>query len=433
MAPRVFNQATRWCASLRAAASIGVRSSWPIQLTSAPRSRRYSAVWRCPPWQAHQKALVISSCVGCAAAVASSRTRGISPVAAACQRFALAPRSSSRRAAFHCPKATASGSAVPPSMTEPLASRSAPASSSASRTSTSSLLAAQCSGVSPWTPANLALTSAPAAMSRRTALMALGKWPGQSVAICSSERDCSPQAPRRVIVELAISGCSASRRSSSSRFPDWIAPVIAMASGSSARSVSICGGPAIAHAPSDGAGRRSGSASQRLWCKPPAVARRGAMWFRGGLSPVGSASCLPSARHRDRCYSGCLWPSRLVLDRLGDGDVVSVGVLDAELAKTAGGVVERVVDRRVAALDLLVDRFDVVDADERVPDVGDDPPVRDDPLGVFAERHQDGHLVAVGDDEIGWVAVDLAGEPEPVAVVRNRALDLGDEQDCGAS
>jgi hypothetical protein len=83
----------------------------------------------------------------------------------------MAPRSTSRRAAFHCPKATASANGVAPAMTAPDASMSAPCSSSASMTSTSSLLAAQCSGVSVCAPPNRAFGSAPA--STKTAIMAM--------------------------------------------------------------------------------------------------------------------------------------------------------------------------------------------------------------------------------------------------------------------
>src|ERR687892_2704224 len=246
--------------------------------------------------------------------------------------------------------------------------------------------------------------------------------------MCSSERDCSPRRSRLMIVAVASSGLSASSCLSSSRSPVWIASVIARASGSPASSVSILDRPTI-----EVGGRGSGSASQRLWCKPPAAARRGATWVRGGLPPEGLASCLPSARHRERCYSQGPRPSRLVLDRLADRDVVSVWVLDAEFAKSAGRVVERVVDPRAAPLDLLVDRFDVVDADEHVPYVGDDSPVGDDPLRVAAERHQNGHVVAFSDDEIWRLSVDVAGEAEPVAVVLDGALDVGDEQDGGTS
>ena len=59
--------------------------------------------------------------------------------------------------------ALASASGVPPPMTAPGALMSAPASSSASSAATSSLLAAQCSGVSSCGPWKRALTSAPAA------------------------------------------------------------------------------------------------------------------------------------------------------------------------------------------------------------------------------------------------------------------------------
>jgi hypothetical protein len=57
-------------------------------------------------------------------------------------------------AARHWPNATASTSGLPPLITDPGASMSAPASTSASSTSTSSLLAAQCSGRSAWAPPN---------------------------------------------------------------------------------------------------------------------------------------------------------------------------------------------------------------------------------------------------------------------------------------
>ena len=76
----------------------------------------------------------------------------MSPSAAACQRLVRAPRSTSRYAARHCPKATASAKGGPPSMTEPAISVSAPASINASSTSRSLLLAAQCNGVSAWGP-----------------------------------------------------------------------------------------------------------------------------------------------------------------------------------------------------------------------------------------------------------------------------------------
>ena len=63
-APCERSQAASSWASLRTAASSAVSPSWPTQSISAPRSRRRSAVARWPPWQAHQKALVISSSRG---------------------------------------------------------------------------------------------------------------------------------------------------------------------------------------------------------------------------------------------------------------------------------------------------------------------------------------------------------------------------------
>ena len=191
-------------ASLPRAASIGLSPSYPLQLRSAPRPSRYSADCRCPPWHAHHKAWVISSGGGAsgregrgahevnADAPSSEKcfsTRSISPNAAACQSVVRAPRSTNRRAAFHCPNATASASGVPPPITAPGASISAPPSRSVSSTSTSSLLAGQWSGVSVCGPVNRALTSAPAAISAATVWAPFGKCPGQSVATCSNDRD----------------------------------------------------------------------------------------------------------------------------------------------------------------------------------------------------------------------------------------------------
>jgi len=58
-----------------------------------------------------------------------------------------------------------------------------PAATSASSATMSSLLAAQCSGVSLWGPTNRAVTSAPAATSSAIVSATRGKCPGQSVAL----------------------------------------------------------------------------------------------------------------------------------------------------------------------------------------------------------------------------------------------------------
>src|SRR5580658_3875866 len=75
-------------------------------------------------------------------------------------------------------------------MDEPGCSMSAPASSSASMSSTSSLLAAQCSGVS-WcqVPVAWASRSAPASASADTTWAGLGRWPGASAYRCSGVQE----------------------------------------------------------------------------------------------------------------------------------------------------------------------------------------------------------------------------------------------------
>src|SRR5688572_29161534 len=101
------------------------------------------------------------------------------PSAAACHQVGLAPRSTSRRAAFQFAKTTASDSGAPPVKIAPVASMFAPASSSASTAATSLLLAAQCSGVSTQFGSVgcgdiRALTSAPAAASAAIVAATLG-------------------------------------------------------------------------------------------------------------------------------------------------------------------------------------------------------------------------------------------------------------------
>src|SRR6478735_3945490 len=86
--------------------------------------------------------------------------------------------------------------------------------------------------------------------------------------------------------------------------------------------------------------------------------------------------------------------------RLPEGDVVAVRILDSELAEAVRRVVDRVVDLRSALLHLGVDRVGVVDADVGVPRLVHDAPVGDDPLRVGAEREQDRRLVAGGDAEV---------------------------------
>ena len=115
------------------------------------------------------------------------------------------------------PKATASAIAVPPPITAPSVSMAAPASSSASSASMSSLLAAQCSGVSLCGPVKRALTSAPAAASARTWRRLLGR--------SRPVGDDVQQRPRLFLPGVAercgaSSGCSRRSRSSSAASPD---------------------------------------------------------------------------------------------------------------------------------------------------------------------------------------------------------------------
>ena len=105
----------------RPSAARPARASARPSRPSADRRRARAAprpASRCPPWQAAQNACVTSP------SASSGR-----PSAAAASSVGRAPRSTSRRAAFHCPKAHASSSAVPPPITPPRASSSAPASS----------------------------------------------------------------------------------------------------------------------------------------------------------------------------------------------------------------------------------------------------------------------------------------------------------------
>lgn len=146
LSPRSRNHPTSSRAPLRAAASRGVNPSYPTQFRSAAPSRRYSAAAVCPPWQADQHAFVISSEVGSDSLAKNFSMCVINPSAAVCHNVGRAPRSTRRRAASHCPKATASASGVPSPITPPQASISAPWSRRASTTRTSLQLAAQWRG-----------------------------------------------------------------------------------------------------------------------------------------------------------------------------------------------------------------------------------------------------------------------------------------------
>ncbi len=97
---------------------------------------------------------------------------------------------------------------------------------STAATAASSLLAAQWSGVSPFSSSSpRESTSAPAPMSNRAASGAFGKKPGQSVTTCRGVRP-PPGPPRRAV---ARPGCSSTRRWSASRSPLWTAAMTSMA------------------------------------------------------------------------------------------------------------------------------------------------------------------------------------------------------------
>ena len=138
------------------------------------------AVSRCPLRQAIPKALSIQSRAGRGSVHPGKTparsvilpslsknfsTRSSRPTPAAIIRLQVAPRWISFAAAFCMPNITASQSGVPFAITPPSMSISAPLSRSTSIISASSLLAAQCMGVSPGSvfPSNFAraLTSAP--------------------------------------------------------------------------------------------------------------------------------------------------------------------------------------------------------------------------------------------------------------------------------
>ena len=104
----------------------GTRSSWAPALAEVLRGGEATTV------AGDQKARSVSSDEGGTSAV----VEGFEPVDQAQrgggEESTAAPRSTSRKATFHCRKARASASGVPPPMTAPGASMSAPASSSAS-------------------------------------------------------------------------------------------------------------------------------------------------------------------------------------------------------------------------------------------------------------------------------------------------------------
>src|SRR5215467_3340612 len=180
--------------------------------------------------------MVISSDLGGGSPAKYASTRAIRPNAATCQSFVRAPISANRRATCHWPYPTALSNGEPPPIEPPAASTSAPALTRTSNTSTSSLLATQCSGVSGYCPSSLlTLGSAPASISALTTAAPLGKCPGQSVATCNNVRDL-PSSP---IVADAKAGCSRSNLLSDGRSAARIAASTDMASGSSACSLSI--------------------------------------------------------------------------------------------------------------------------------------------------------------------------------------------------
>ena len=164
-----------------------------------------------------------------------------------------APRSTSRSPASVPPNTAASAMGPSPPMIDPGASMLAPASRSASTSSTSSLLAAQCSGVSrgPSGPTIDASRSAPA--SARTATMPLGlrRWPGQSAKRWRRVRDPAA-SPSFTIQARARPGCLARSRRRLSAWPRCTAAVASKASGSFQRRVmsGVESGPVIVGAPS---------------------------------------------------------------------------------------------------------------------------------------------------------------------------------------
>jgi hypothetical protein len=132
-----------------------------------------------------------------------------------------APRSTSKRATCQHPYPTASSSGVPPAIEAPVASISAPPSISARATSTSSLLAAQCNGVSACQlPSTEALGSAPASISVAATSGPCGKYPGQSVTACNGVPEPPLSSTRRA---EARPGCSRSSTVSDPTSPAWIA------------------------------------------------------------------------------------------------------------------------------------------------------------------------------------------------------------------
>src|SRR5690348_12082673 len=112
---------------------------------------------------------------------------------------------------------------------------------------------------------------------------------------------------------------------------------------------------------------------------------------------------------------------------LAEADVVSVRVLDAELAHPPRLVAERIVDRGSALGHLGVEGVDVVRAEVDVPDVLDQLPVRDD--GRRRERIHDPLAVPPSDQEVGRVTVQLRLEADGVPEPGGGSFDVRAQED----
>ena len=144
------------------------------QFKSAPWWRRNSAARRWPAPHACQNAWLTCSAVGGGRPSMSSRSRSTIPSPAAVHRLSTrAPRSTSNRATFQQPYPIAFSSGVP---IEPFGMlMSVPPSIKTRATSLSSLLAAQCKGVSAPGCGSRAFGSPPAASSLRAICGPFGK------------------------------------------------------------------------------------------------------------------------------------------------------------------------------------------------------------------------------------------------------------------
>jgi hypothetical protein len=175
----------------------------------------------------------MSSWLGGGSPPSSSSTRARSPSAAASHSCSMrAPRATRSRATAQQPYPIALASGVP---IEPSGmSMSAPASMRAAATSSSSLLAAQCSGASLPLPGSRSFGFAPAAARIRTVCGPFGKYPGQLVTMCSGLR----QPPLRPATRaLSMPGCSLISLVSVATSPPWMASASSIASGSFSASV----------------------------------------------------------------------------------------------------------------------------------------------------------------------------------------------------